>query len=233
MISAATRIAAVLAVAAAATAVADPVATALADPVDKAHLRTSPKSSQASPGLYFDPASGQFRQKPPSAASIARYSERTARRGGEEESGEGGGPLSSSEETHLSAVLPLVRFTRKKEGRSEEEAVGEESEGGTRSGGGDILKVKRKKKLKSSVAQETIRSRPSRVKLKRKGGNGGKSKSRVRQKEGDFEGDDEGGTGSADDGSDGDNPFFGEYGSESRTHLRNAPGRQFGAASTR
>ena len=234
MISAAARIATILAVAAAATAFANPVATALADPVDKAHLRTSPKSSQASPGLYFDPASGQFRQKPPSAESIVRYSERTARRGGEGESGEGGGPLSSSEETHLSAVLPLVRFTRKKEGRSEGEAGGGggESEGGTRSGGGDILKVKRKKKLKSSVAQETIRSRPSRVKLKRKGGNGGKSKSRVRQKEGDFEGDDEGGTGSA-DGGDGDNPFFGEYGSESRTHLRNAPGRQFGAASTR
>ena len=208
-------------------------AAAVADPVDKAHLRTSPKSSQASPGLYFDPASGQFRQKPPSAASIARYSERTARRGGEsEESGEGGGPLSSSEETHLSAVLPLVRFTRKKEGRSEEEAVGGESDSGMRSGGGDILKVKRKKKLKSSVAQETIRSRPSRVKLKRKGGNGGKSKSRVRQKEGDFEGDDEGGTGSA-EGGDGGDPYFGEYGSESRTHLRNAPGRQFGAASTR
>ena len=220
MISAAARIATMLAVAAAAVAVADPV--------DKAHLRTSPKSSQASPGLYFDPASGQFRQKPPSAASIARYSERTARRGGEESgSGEGGGPLSSSEETHLSAVLPLVRFTRKKEGRSEGEAGGGggESEGGTRSGGGDILKVKRKKKLKSSVAQETIRSRPSRVKLKRKGGNGGKNKSRVRQKESDFEGDDEGG--------DGDDPFFGDYGSESRTHLRNAPGRQFGAASTR
>ena len=77
MISAAARIATMLAVAAAAAAVADPV--------DKAHLRTSPKSSQASPGLYFDPASGQFRQKPPSAASIARYSERTARRGGEME----------------------------------------------------------------------------------------------------------------------------------------------------
>ena len=220
MISAAVRIATVLAVATAAAAVADPV--------DKAHLRTSPKSSQASPGVYFDPASGQFRQKPPSAASIARYSERSARRGGEE-SGEGGGPLSSSEETHLSAVLPLVRFTRKKEGRSEEEAGGGESEGGTRGGSGDILKVKRKKKLKSSVAQETIRSRPSsRVKLKRKGGNGkvvGKKKIRVRPRENDFEDDEDG-------GADGD-AFFGDYGSESRASLRNAPGRQFGAASNR
>ena len=212
MISVAARAVAILALAAAAT---------VADPVDKAHLRTSPKSSQASPGLYFDPESGQFRKKPPSAASIARYSERTARHHKEAEEAGDGSPLSSSEETQLTAVLPLVRFTRKRTGKSEE------SEDGM--SGGDILKVKRKKKLKSSVAQEAIRSRPTRVKLKRKGGNGKVSKKmRVRPKENDFEDDD-----SDADGDDGDGAFFGDYGSESRTSLRKAPGHQFGAASTR
>ena len=220
MISVAARAVAILALAAAAT---------VADPVDKAHLRTSPKSSQASPGLYFDPESGQFRKKPPSAASIARYSERTARHHKEAEEAGDGGPLSSSEETQLTAVLPLVRFTRKRTGKSEE------SEDGM--SGGDILKVKRKKKLKSSVAQEAIRSRPTRVKLKRKGGNGKvskKKKIRVRPKENDFEDDDEvDDSGDDGDGDDGDDAFFGDYGSESRTSLRNAPGPQFGAASTR
>ena len=221
MISAAAGIVAMLALAAAAQA----------DPVDKAQLRTSPKSSQASPGVYFDPESGQFRKKPPSAASIASYSERTAR-DEEAESGEGG-PLSSSEETQLTAVLPLVRFTRKRAGQGE---AGRGGEGEDRIGGGngDVLKVKRKKKLKSSVAQETIRSRPSRVKLKRKGGNGrvSKKKIRVRPRENDFEDDEDGGA-DGDDGDDDGDAFFGDYGSESRTSLRNAPGRQFGAASTR
>ena len=229
MISAAARIVAVLAL----------TAGALADPVEKAQLRTSPKSPLASPGVYFDPESGRFRKNPPSAASIARYSERTARHKEAEAEEGGGGPLSSSEETHLSAVLPLVRFTRKRAGKSE--AGGGQLEHGMIGGGGsvgyggdsggggdgDILKLKRKKKLKSSVAQETIRSRPSRVKLKRKGGNGkvvSKKKIRVRPRENDFEDDEDGGD---------DDAFFGDYGSESRASLRNAPGRQFGAASNR
>ena len=221
MISAAAGIVAMLALAAAAQA----------DPVDKAQLRTSPKSSQASPGVYFDPDSGQFRKKPPSAASIASYAEKRTARHEEAGSGEGG-PLSSSEETQLTAVLPLVRFTRKRAGQGEEAGSGRGGggEGEDRMGGGngDVLKVKRKKKLKSSVAQETIRSRPSsRVKLKRKGGNGkvvGKKKIRVRPRENDFEDDEDGGA---------DDAFFGDYGSESRASLRNAPGRQFGAASNR
>lgn len=233
MISAAARIVAVLAL----------TAGALADPVEKAQLRTSPKSPLASPGVYFDPESGRFRKNPPSAASIARYSERTARHKEAEAEEGGGGPLSSSEETHLSAVLPLVRFTRKRAGKSE--AGGGQLEHGMIGGGGsvgyggdsggggdgDILKLKRKKKLKSSVAQETIRSRPQgRVKLKRKGGNGKVSKKmRVRPKENDFEDDDS----DVDGDDDGDDAFFGDYGSESRTSLRKAPGHQFGAASTR
>ena len=223
MISAAAGIVAMLALAAAAQA----------DPVDKAQLRTSPKSSQASPGVYFDPDSGQFRKKPPSAASIASYAEKRTARHEEAGSGEGG-PLSSSEETQLTAVLPLVRFTRKRAGQGEEAGTGRgggegEDRIGIGGGNGDVLKVKRKKKLKSSVAQETIRSRPSsRVKLKRKGGNGkvvSKKKIRVRPRENDFEDDEDG-------GADGD-AFFGDYGSESRASLRNAPGRQFGAASNR
>ena len=220
MISAAAGIVAMLALAAAAQA----------DPVDKAQLRTSPKSSQASPGVYFDPDSGQFRKKPPSAASIASYAEKRTARHEEAGSGEGG-PLSSSEETQLTAVLPLVRFTRKRAGQGEEAGTGRGGEGedriGIGGGNGDVLKVKRKKKLKSSVAQETIRSRPSRVKLKRKGGNGkvvSKKKIRVRPRENDFEDDEDGGD---------DDAFFGDYGSESRASLRNAPGRQFGAASNR
>ena len=56
--------------------------------------------------------------------------------------------LDSSEEK-LTAVLPLVRFTRRRTGKSEDDT---DDSGG----GGDILKLKRKKKLRSSVAQEGI-----------------------------------------------------------------------------
>ena len=120
MISAAARIGALLALAAAAAVVS---AEAVADPVEKAHLRTSPKSSQASPGVYFDPESGRFRKKPPSAASIARYS--AAERNGRHRESAESGPLSSSEETQLTAVLPLVRFTRKKADKGQAESRGE------------------------------------------------------------------------------------------------------------
>ena len=79
------------------------------------------------------------------------------------------------------------------------------------------------KRFPDAGAQENLRAStsPKRVKRKRKGGNAaGKAAAAVAEDDNNFEEEEE-------------DAFFGDYGSESRTSLRNAPGPQFGAASTR
>ena len=64
-----------------AAAVADADPAALPNPVDKSQLRTSPKSPQASPtGVYFDAATGTFRQHAAVAGAAKEDSPRAGRR---------------------------------------------------------------------------------------------------------------------------------------------------------
>ena len=209
--------------------------TVFADPIDKSELRTSPKTTQASPGVYFDPDTGTFRKRVHQSSSAATLAsnqrrkqalrERIESRSLSSPSSSSLESLTSSEEKGLSAILPLVRFRKGKDAE-------------------DLTRVVRRKKTTSSTTSPTapavtksgssssrlvkVRTRPSRTKPSSK-------KRRVVPKGNDFDDDDD--DSDDEEAFDGkrivDEDYFGDYGSESRTSLRNAPGQQFGASTRR
>ncbi len=211
-------------------------ASALADPVDKSELRMSPKTTQASPNVYFDPLSGTFKKRPaPGLAAPSVLDTKKKVYFGPQMRPTTPAPHLSSSEENLSAILPLVRFKKAKEQKRKKAEKGNKEN----VGGGDLLRIKRLRKkpspppVKATVKRLVkVRTRPaaataatpSRVKL------ASSKKRRVLPQENDLDrGDKMQGREGEDDLAD-DDDYLDDYGSESRTSVRNAPGPQFGAS---